>query len=154
MRLLVAMKFILKNRLALCFILVVLSFGSTTAFSQGTNSIVVRGFDAYRVTGSRTALDLWLKDSAIALDPQARDRLYQNLFQIQGTYGKYQSYQILKEVVIANDLTRVYATLFLERGPVYISFDVYKKISGEVISCLNFSTKAEPILPTEILHGP
>jgi len=55
--------------------------------------------------------------------------------------------------VITNNLSRFYVVLFLERGPIYFSFDVYKRSIGEIISDLNFSTKADQILPQEMIQG-
>ncbi len=116
-------------------------------------SIVSQGFDAYHITGSKSALDVWLKDSPLMVDRDAYHKLENDLARIQMAYGNYRGQQIVKTVTIAEGLTRVYAVLFLENGPIYISFDVYKKISSEIISDVAFSVKADTFFPPDLIYG-
>jgi hypothetical protein len=114
--------------------------------------IVLDGFAAYRNSGMRAALDLWLKTSPVAATANMQ-QLMGALSQIEGLYGRMIGYDVLRVVHVGTRVRRVYFTLLYEKGPLYGYIDCYQTSRGWVVP--GFLTNSQPgvILPPDLLTG-
>lgn len=114
--------------------------------------IVLDGFAAYRKSGRRAALDLWLETSPAAATANI-DQLTATLAQIEGLYGSMIGYDVLRVVHVGTRVRRVYFIVLYEKGPLYGYIDCYQTSQGWVVP--GFLTNAQPglILPPDLLTG-
>jgi hypothetical protein len=125
-----------------------------TAQSAEVPPIVVAGLDAYRASGIRAALDVWLKGSPVGANSAATEQIIQGLAPIEASYGGMIGHDVLRTVAIGPHVRRVYVTLLYERGPLYAFFDCYRAAQGWIIPGFLSNTKPQEILPPALLAGP
>jgi len=114
--------------------------------------IVLDGFAAYRNSGMRAALELWLRTSPVAATANM-EQLLGALAQVEGMYGRMIGYDVLRVVHVGTRVRRVYFVLLYEKGPLYGYIDCYQTSRGWVVP--GFLTNMQPgvILPPDLLTG-
>lgn len=116
-------------------------------------SIVTDGIAAYQKSGGKAALAAWLKGSPMENDTTTSIHMSGLLSQIETAYGKMIGFDPIRVVAISPSVQRVYVLLKFEKGPLYASFDCYKAQGNWIIPNLDCNTKANLILPPNLLDG-
>jgi len=114
--------------------------------------VVTAGIDAYMKSGSRAAIEAWIKGSAVETDRRLRDQIANTLQQTEMLYGKLLGWELVRVVPITASFRRVYAALKYERGPLWAAFDCYEA-NAWILADVQFHTSAKEVLPTSILSG-
>jgi hypothetical protein len=114
-------------------------------------SIVRDGFAALEAKGANEALTAWLRGSALEGDTTTRLGVVGGIAQIEAAYGHMDSFEILASYAPSNRMRRVYVVAYHPKGPVFYNFDLYKTASDWVIYMMNVNTKAQVILPEELI---
>ena len=110
---------------------------------------VSAGLEAYKQGGASAALAAWLKGSAI---PQETSPTTRAAFeQIEGAYGHFTGYDVLRVVPFGPHVLRSYVVILCERGAVYAWFDSYKGGEHWILTQFLFNTKPDLILPPTML---
>lgn len=115
--------------------------------------IVTDGIKTYQNSGAAAAVALWYKGSAMENDAGATAHVTDLFGGIEHTFGKMTGFEPVKVVEISPSVRRIYILLQFEKGPVYASFDCYNAQGTWIISSMDFNTKAEMILPQNLLGG-
>ncbi len=118
-------------------------------------SLIASGFDAYKASGSKGALAIWLRG---VVQPSAR-------FDLSGLpvstaagadtpeeWGPMESYEILAVYSPAPRLRRVYAVAYFPQGPLFCSFDLYRISGNWTTYGLRFSQRPEDIVPVDLIE--
>jgi hypothetical protein len=114
-------------------------------------ALVERGMSAYLSGDASAAIKAWVKGSALESNTQALSQA-NFLRQIEDFYGKPQSIDILKEVVLSPRSQLIYCAVNYEKGIAYARFQAYRTESGAWISTeFRFHTEASQVLPTSLL---
>ncbi|HEY9248531.1 MAG TPA: hypothetical protein VIO38_05345 [Rariglobus sp.] len=140
-------------------LLALLALGTLLAFSPAVRAdskpavpeLINQGLNAYAQSGLNTALQIWLQNSLLDRNVLLRGELA-TLKQADASYGLFESGEIMHVAVITPRVTRVYLVMYYERAPIWAWFDLYRTRNGnQVISDVYFSTKAQVILPAELM---
>jgi hypothetical protein len=111
--------------------------------------IIKAGFDAYQAKGKEAAVDTWVSGSALAQDPTVRPSLIQAMGQVEGIFGMYTGYDVLKVVAFGPHASRTYIVVLYQRGPAFAYFDAFLAPGGSNLTAFQFHTKAHEILPAQ-----
>ena len=91
-------------------------------------SIVTNGFDAYKSSGSREALAIWLQGApataninTTGLPPDIGPG-----FEKPGAFGPMESYEVVASYSPTSRLRRIYAVAYFPQGPLFCCFDLYR----------------------------
>jgi hypothetical protein len=134
---------------------VISCFLAGSAFAQeDIPAIVSSGLDAYKKSGGKAALAVWLKGSSLESDTSTGVKMIGILNQIEAAYGKMIGFEKIRLVPVSPSLIRAYVLMKYEKGPLYAAFDCYKTEAGWVIPQVDFNTKASAVLPESFLVGP
>lgn len=108
--------------------------------------IIQFGLETYKSEGPEAAIKAWLKGGPYDGN---RDVIGQAsiLRQAQGVYGAYRGFEVIGMQNISASVRVVNLTLNFDRGPVFSRFVVYRTDQGAMITALNFSAKAEDLVP-------
>jgi hypothetical protein len=148
------------NRFALMkcnLIAVVLQFVMTvTVFCEDKEAnvpdVVTAGIIAYGKGAADSAVDAWIRGSAIEHDPKQRDALVDGLKNIQRVYGGWIGWELIRVVKFSPSCWRVYGVVKYERGPAYVLFDCYKT-SDWILNDFEVNVAADKLLPAGLLAG-
>jgi hypothetical protein len=117
-------------------------------------SIIASGFDAYKASGSKGALAVWLRGVA---QPGRFDLSGLPVVSVPGSeaseeWGPMESYEILAVFGPTSRLRRVYAVAYFPQGPLFCSFDLYKESGAWTTYGLKFSQRPDEVLPVEVIE--
>lgn len=117
-------------------------------------SIIASGFEAYKATGSKDALKIWLRGgqpSALintsGLPPDVGPG-----FEIPGAFGPMESYEVVAVFSPSARLRRVYAVAYFPQGPLFCCFDLYKTQGSWITYGLKFDLSPDQVLPIELIE--
>jgi hypothetical protein len=138
-------------------IAVVLQFTvAVTVFSEDKEvnvpDVVTAGVTAYEKGNANSAIDAWIRGSAIEHDPKQRDALVDGLENIQRLYGGWIGWELIRVIKFSPSCWRVYGVVKYERGPAYVLFDCYKT-SDWILNDLEVNVAADKLLPPGLLAG-
>jgi len=109
--------------------------------------IVLAGLEAYRAKGNaEDAVKVWTVGSPLDGSKMALSET-NNLNQVEGFYGTYRTFDVLKVLDLSPKVRVVYLTLDYEKGPLFGRFVVYRTDQGWILTSFNFNTDEEKILP-------
>lgn len=119
-------------------------------FAEELPTVITQGLTAYKETGADAAIQAWLVGSPMEGD---KDALSQSsiLHQIEGFYGKYTGFEVIKDVDITSSSRMHYIQLSFEKGPVFTFFLTYKKGEEWIIINFKFHTEPDSIFPSEVV---
>ena len=108
--------------------------------------VVVSGLDGYKAKGAEEAVRLWVKDSPLEGSKDAESQV-SSLRQIEGIYGAFQWFEVVRMREISPRTLVVYLILDYERGPLFARFTVYRSNHRWIMNSFDFSTKEEGVFP-------
>ncbi len=135
----------------ICFSTIILLL-TTTAYAIEPPKIVTEAFDAYAKEGFDKAFSIWMKGSALENDTTSLMAMKGGFTQIETAYGKMIGHEIIKVYQITKFNIRTFAVILYEKGPLYLYVDCYNYGDNWIIPELQFHTKAQMILPNELLY--
>jgi len=114
--------------------------------------IVAQGIKAYEKGGPTEAIKQWIKGGPLE---GSRDALAQaNMFrQIEDLYGKYMDFEVIDIYSLSASCQLVYIILKYEKGPLFMSINLYNSTTGWVMPQFNVNTKPENVLPATLLYS-
>jgi len=117
-------------------------------------SIIASGFEAYKASGSKGALAVWLRGAqssaginTAGLPPDPAPGLDSS-----NVFGPMESYEILAMYSPSARLRRIYAVAYFIQGPLFCSFDLYRESGAWTTYGLKFSVTPDPVLPEELIN--
>jgi hypothetical protein len=113
---------------------------------------ISEGFKAYEKSGSKVAIKIWLKGSA--LEGSQNVNTWANVFQsFEDLRGAYQGYDTFRSISIGPRSSMYLIIVNYENGQVYSKFLSYKKSSGEVVhQDLDFHTDIDSVWPPNLVY--
>ena len=118
--------------------------------------MIANGFEAYKSTGSREALAIWLQGApataninTIGLPPDVGPG-----FEKPGAFGPMESYEVVVVYSPTSRLRRIYAVAYFPQGPLFCSFDLYRLKGVWVTYGLKLNTVPEQVFPIELIERP
>lgn len=136
--------------------LLALSLYSAAVFAQQSHTakaMVERGLQAYLKGDASDAIKAWLKGGPLEANTYAANQAT-NLKQIEEAYGKPESFDILREHIIAPRARLVIFVVNYSKGILFGRLQAYQTKSGEWIATeFKFNTEAATILPNEGVYG-
>src|ERR1700677_2625597 len=91
-------------------------------------AIIANGFEAYKSSGSKAALAVWLRGAqssaginTAGLPPDTSPGLDSS-----NAFGPMETYEVLAMYSPSSRLRRIYAVAYFPQGPVFCSFDLYR----------------------------
>ena len=93
-----------------------------------------------------------MKGSPLENDKTSLMNMKGGFTQIETIYGKMVGHEIIKNYQITESVIRTYAVLLYEKGPLYLYVDCYRSGENWLIPEIQFHTKAQMILPKELIH--
>jgi hypothetical protein len=136
----------------LFFLMLLILLLSSSVNAIEPPKIFVDGCDAYKKEGFDKAFSIWMKDSPLENDKTSLMNMKGGITQIETLYGKMIGYDIVKVYQITKVDLRVYGVLYYERGPLYVYADCYKSGDHWLIPEFQLHTKAQMILPNELIY--
>jgi len=133
------------------FIATLLIFSASTTYAEEAPKIVVDAFEAYKKSGFEDAAKIWYKGSPLENNTTVKMNIKSAISNIEAIYGKMIGYEVLKNLKISPSTKRTYAVILYEKGPIFMYIDCYKSPKGWIIPEMLFNTKAQMILPREVL---
>jgi hypothetical protein len=119
-------------------------------------TLISSGFDAYKASGSKGALSLWLRGAQPALNNAVRIGLpvIDNGPGADPTdsFGPLEAYDILAVFSPSARVRRVYAVAYFPQGPLFCRFDLCKVSGAWTTYDLRFSAAADDILPPDLIE--
>jgi len=116
--------------------------------------LIANGFEAYKASGSRAALAIWLQDApataninTVGLPPDVGPG-----FEKPGAFGPMESYEVIATYNPTARLRRVYAVAYFPQGPLFCCFDLYRVKGAWVTYGLKLNTVPEQVLPIELIE--
>jgi hypothetical protein len=136
-------------------ILLLLHAATIAALAQesAVPEIVSKGFADFQKNGALAAVNTWLSGSAREVDDDALDAATGRINQVQGVYGRILGNELIRVVTLSPSTRRIYMVVKFEKGAAWMSFDCYKPKSEWIIPSFDFYTRANLILPPNILGG-
>ena len=116
-------------------------------------SIVTDGLGAYKTSGFKAALDLWLKGSPMESDKTSLINITGAVASIETAYGKMTGYEEVKTVSLSPSTIRVYLVINYEKGPLFALFTCYKTKEGWIIPKFLLHTDVERVFPESLIDG-
>jgi hypothetical protein len=118
--------------------------------------IIGSGFDAYKASGSKGALSIWLRGAQPALNNASRIGLpvVDNGPGSDPTdsFGPMESYAIIAAFSPSPRIRRVYAVAYFPQGPLFCRFDLCRVSGSWTTYALKFSTAPDDILPADLIE--
>src|SRR5690606_26156369 len=139
--------------LALCAALVLLP-GRAQAQSRAPDcGGLDNGYRAWAESGPADAVRLWLEGSVIN---SGREELVGALGRLEGMFGRVRGYEVMREVMLAPSLKRIYVLALHTNAPSYGYFDCYHTGGRWTVTNIQLHSKASEILPPDAfwLSGP
>ena len=133
------------------FITILLIFPASISYAEETPKIVVDAFEAYKKSGFEGAAKIWYKGSPLESNTTVQMNIKSGITKIETIYGRMIGYEVLKNLKISPSTNRTYAVMLYEKGPIFMYIDCYKSPKGWIIPEMMFNTKAQMILPREVL---
>jgi hypothetical protein len=127
--------------------------GGSLNASLGLPAVVKDGLDTYLKSGSKAAVEAWLKDAPLEKDENSIARVVGQFRQVEALYGKMTGFEEIRIVALTPSFKRVYILIKFERGPVFASFDCFRPDQAWIVPIFNFNTKANEVLPADMLSG-
>jgi len=124
----------------------------TRASDPAIPGVVSQGLESYVTSGHQNAMEIWLKGSAMENDINARIKFIDTLAKVESLYGKVTGWELFRVLPMTPSTCRVYAVLKFEKGPLWCMFECYKPKDPWVLSSFDFNTKANVILPPNLLE--
>ena len=121
------------------------------ADDAGIPDIVLKGFETYQKFGTVSGVDAWFKGSAF--EAADKDAVTAKMAHVESTYGTITGYELLRTVRLTPSTRRVYVAAKFNKGVAWMFFDCYKPATDWIILRLEFSTKADEVIPMNILTG-
>jgi hypothetical protein len=118
-------------------------------------SIIASGFDAYKASGSKGALAIWLRGSSLASTTGSVLGLPLDIGpgnETADAWGPMESYEILAVYSPTTRLRRIYAVAYFPQGPLFCSFDLYKASGSWTTYGLRFSVRPDEFMPVELIE--
>ncbi len=127
----------------------------TAAARADVPSLIASGFDAYKASGSKGALAIWLRG---VVQPSPRLDLSGLPVSIPAgsdtpeEWGPMESYEIVAVYSPTARLRRVYAVAYFPQGPLFCSFDLYKISGNWTTYGLKFGQRPDDVLPPDVIE--
>lgn len=125
-----------------------------TAVCAEIPSIIANGFDAYKGSGSKAALAIWLQDApptanvnTVGLPPDLGPGVEK-----PGAFGPMESYEVIATYSATSRLRRIYAVAYFQQGPLFFCFDLYRTKGAWVTYGLKLNTDPELVIPIELIE--
>jgi hypothetical protein len=118
-------------------------------------SLISSGFDAYKASGSKGALAVWLRGVAQPVgkfDLSGLPVTANPGSETPDEWGPMESYEILAVFSPTSRLRRVYAVAYFPQGPLFCSFDLYKASGAWTTYGLKFSQRPDDVLPVDVIE--
>lgn len=133
-------------------LVVVIPLLACAARGESLSSAIAEDLAVYSEKGAEAYLEALLKGGPLEGSKEAMSQVNM-LRTIEGFYGSYLSFEVVKEVGVGKRAAFAYFVLNYERGPVFGRATGYK--SGEAWFVVNFQfhTEAERIWPPPLLVG-
>lgn len=117
-------------------------------------SLIANGFEAYKGSGSKAALAIWLQDSqpnaninTAGMPPDVGPG-----FEKPGAIGPMESYEVVASYSPTDRLRRIYAVAYFPQGPLFCCFDLYRMKGVWVTYGLRINTVPEQVFPIELIE--
>jgi hypothetical protein len=117
-------------------------------------SLIASGFDAYKASGSKGALAIWLRGApasasinAAGLPPDLNSGA-----DSADAFGPMESYEILAVYSPSARLRRVYAVAYFPQGPLFCCFDLFRASGSWTTYGLRFSLIPDQVLPVDLIE--
>ena len=117
-------------------------------------SIIANGFDAYKGSGSKEALAIWLQGApataninTTGLPPDVGPG-----FEKPGAFGPMESYEVIATYSPTSRLRRIYAVAYFPQGPLFCCFDLYRIKGVWVTYELKLNILPEQVLSIELIE--
>ncbi|ALS98734.1 hypothetical protein [Lacimicrobium alkaliphilum] len=134
-------------------IILILSLPSMGALAGDIPKILSAGFEAYESGGPKSAIESWIKGSALE---GSKDALAQaNMFrQIEDYYGKYLGYDLFKSNNLGPKSNLYLITMNYEKGILFAKFFTYKPIDkNDILVNFKFHTETDMVWPSYMVYG-
>ena len=141
-----------KLTLAVCLFVSTLALPSLAQEKPATSAraLVERGLNAYLKDGATAAIQAWIKGSGLEGNTQSISQA-NTLRQFEDFYGKPESFDVIRENVIAPRSQMVIFAVNYTKGILFGRFQAYQTKSGEWVATeFKYATEAAMILPLEI----
>lgn len=138
------------SRPAVIFLFALLIAVTAPAQDLSVPEIVSRGFQEFQKNGALAAVNIWLTGSAKESDDDALDQATNRMSRVQSVYGRMLGHELIR---VVPSTRRVYAVVKFEKGAAWMSIDCYKPKQEWIIPSFDFNTRANVILPPNILGG-
>jgi len=118
--------------------------------SDAIPDVVTNGFNEYKTKGAEGALKAWLKGSAMETNLEAQSQA--NIFrQVESLYGPYLGHEIININKLSSTSKIIYIAMNYEKGAIFARFLTYENKEKSIVALLNFNTKPELILPSNMI---
>lgn len=114
--------------------------------------IVRAGFEALTQNGVDRAVDVWFAGSSLEGDQSARNTITRQFHTLPDWLGRPVGYEVVRHFTVGQHLSRTYAVLLFEGGPMYFALEYYRAPQGWILQHLDFNTTAEKIFPAALLE--
>ena len=121
------------------------------AEENGIPEIVLTGFETYQKYGAPAAINDWLKGSPF--EASDKDHGSRRMTSVESIYGRMVGFELFRTVRLTPSTRRVYILVKFEKGAAWMSFECYKPVTAWIILKFDFSTKADEIVPPDLLAG-
>jgi len=116
-------------------------------------SLIANGFEAYKGSGSKAALAIWLQDTqpnaninTVGMPPDVGPG-----FEKPGAFGPMESYEVVATYSPTARLRRIYAVAYFPQGPLFFCFDLYRMKGAWITYGLKIDTVSEQVFPIELI---
>jgi len=114
-------------------------------------NIVTSGFEAYQKYGMQSGVDAWLKGSAF--ETADKDQVTGKMSHVETTCGRFIGYEQMRTVRLTPSTERVYVLAKFNKGVAWMFFDYYRPATDWIVVRFDFSTRADEVLPPNMLGG-
>ncbi len=112
--------------------------------------IVVEGLTTLNASGVDSAVAVWFKGSSLEGDTASAGQITSAFAALPEWLGKPIGYELLKTYRLGTHVSRTYALVLFEGGPMYFRFTYYLGPKGWTVLHLDFHTDADKILPSAL----
>src|SRR6266550_5665720 len=113
-----------------------------------TPEVLSSGSAAYRSNGARAAVSTWLSNSFLERDSALISRSVASLREVEKSFGSFVDLEVVGTSRIGSRVTRNYAVLLYERGPMFVYFDTYRVSGKTIVTGFLFDPRPDAILPS------
>lgn len=141
------------RRSLLLSLIILFSCTQLAPASDSVEALVKRGLDAYSKEGATAAITSWVKGSYLENDKKALSQA-DTLKQVEGLYGSYEGYEILKQQEVTKRNYIVYFVIYYTKGPLYCSVNTYKtKKNGWILTNFIFHSDIQMVFPESVYEN-